>query len=196
MSTRSFCLILLLSIAVQGADKDKRFRVNPASSYPNKQTVSGLTIAVIPYTTAEQARSAFGKVNPYEHGVLPLLLVMQNETGKALRLGGMTIYLVGPDRSKIEPVPPAEVQYLEGPQRPSLGGSPLPNPFPRKKRSKLAAPEIEGLGFHAKMLPAGESAHGFVYFQSGLRKGATLYISGIADASTGEELLYFEIPVN
>jgi hypothetical protein len=195
MNTRRFCLLLLLSIAAHGADKDKRFRVNPAASYPNKQTGAGLTIAAVPFTTGEQAKSAFGKVNPYEHGVLPILLVMQNDSDKVLRLSGMSVHLVGPDRSKVEAVPAGEVQYLEGPQRPNFGGSPVPNPFPRKKRSKLAAPEIEGLGFHAKMLPAGESAHGFVYFQAGLRKGSILYISGIAEAASGKELLYFEVPV-
>lgn len=188
-------MLLLLSIAAQGADKDKRFRVNPASSYPNKQAASGLTIAAVPFTTGEQAKSAFGKVNPYEHGVLPVLVVMQNDSGKVLRLSHMTMHLVGPDRSKVEAVPPGDVQYLEGPQRPNFGGSPLPNPFPRKKKNKLATPEIEGLGFHAKMLPAGESAHGFAYFQAGLRKGTTLYISGIVEAATGNELLFFEVPV-
>ena len=136
-------------------------------------------------------------MNPYEYGVLPVLIIMQNDSGKVIRLTEMEIDLVGPDNSKVESTPSSEVQYLEGPQRPNFGGSPLPNPLPRRKKvSKLAAPEIEGLGFHAKMLPIGESAHGFVYFQSGLRSSSVVYIRGIAEAASGKELLFFEIPLN
>lgn len=192
------CLVLSLSIAAWGAaawgaEKEKRFRVEPASTYPNKQSGAGLTIAAVPYTSAEQARTAFGKVNPYEFGVLPILVVMQNDTGKTLRLSEMEVNLVDPDNRKVDATPPGDVQYLEGPKRPNFGGSPVPNPFPRKKKSKLATPEIEGLGFHAKMLPAGEAAHGFLYFQAGMRKGSILYIRGIVEAPTGKELLFYEI---
>ncbi len=45
------------------------------------------------------------------------------------------------------------------------------------------------------MLPAGKTASGFFYFKTDLQKGATLYLSGMTEAATGKELLYFEIPL-
>jgi hypothetical protein len=45
------------------------------------------------------------------------------------------------------------------------------------------------------MIPPGNSAYGFVYFQTGIQKGATIYLSGITEAASGKELLFFEIPL-
>src|SRR5579872_6259424 len=83
----SACALILLSIAVALAgDKDQsRFAVKAASSYPNHQTQEKITIAAVPYTTSEQASTAFGKVNPYAHGILPVLVVIENGTGKTIR---------------------------------------------------------------------------------------------------------------
>ena len=64
------------------------------------------------------------------------------------------------------------------------------------KKNPLAAWEIEGRAFAAKMLPSGQSASGFFYFQTGHRSGSTLYVTGIREASTGKELFYFEVPLD
>jgi hypothetical protein len=46
------------------------------------------------------------------------------------------------------------------------------------------------------MLPPGDSAYGFFYFQTGHSRGTSLYISGIREAQSGKELFYFEIPLD
>ena len=46
------------------------------------------------------------------------------------------------------------------------------------------------------MLPAHESANGFFYFQTEHRPGAKFYLTGIKVASTGKDILYFEIPLD
>jgi hypothetical protein len=45
------------------------------------------------------------------------------------------------------------------------------------------------------MIPPGQSAGGFFYFQTGHGPNARLYVTGIAEASSGRELLYFEFPL-
>jgi hypothetical protein len=42
------------------------------------------------------------------------------------------------------------------------------------------------------MIPAGQSAGGFFYFQTGHRPNARVYVTGLVEASSGRELLYFE----
>ena len=54
-----------------------------------------------------------------------------------------------------------------------------------------------GRAFAAKMIPAGQSASGFAYFQvPQASAAATVYISGLGNAVTGKELFYFEIPMS
>ena len=179
------------------ADKDNsRFAPGPASSYPTRQTIDKVTIAAVPYHTPERAREAFGKLKLFEHGVLPVLVVIQNDSSQALRLDRMRVEYISQGRTRIEATPPGDVRYIGGGQRrfetgrggaPRLGG---------KSRNPLDVWEIEGRAFAPKMLPPGQPASGFFYFQAAHREGAKLYISGIQQASTGKELFYFEVPLD
>ena len=106
---RRVALMILMSIAVAAADdKDKLpFKAGPASSYPGFQSLDKITIAAVPFVTKEQAQTAFGKVNPYDHGILPVLVVLENATGKALRLDLQAEY-VRPDRKHLDAIPPQD----------------------------------------------------------------------------------------
>ena len=189
--------IVLLSIAAQAADdKDKdRFAPGAASSYKGSLTTEKITIAAVPFIDEEQMRSAFGKVNPNRYGVLPVLVVLENGTGKALKLN-LEADFVGPDGKHMEATSASDVTFIGGSGKapPIPGANPLP--FPRRaKRGPLNIWEIEGHAFTAKLAPLGEKVYGFVYFQTDYRPGSKLFVSGISDASTGKEYLYFEVPM-
>jgi hypothetical protein len=192
--------IVLLSIAARGAnnndDKDKdRFAVGAASSYPGYQTVEKITIAAVPFTSEEQVRSAFGKVNPNKYGVLPVLVILENGTGKALRLNLQADY-IAPDSKHVEATPASDVTFIGGSGKPPKVPGTSPLPFPRReKKGPLNVWEIEGHAFTAKLLPLGEKVFGFFYFQSDMKPGSKLYLTGVSDASTGKEYLYFEVPL-
>jgi len=182
---------------VLAADKKEiRFAPGPASSFAAKATSEKVTIGVQAYDTEELSRSAFGKVNPYMHGVLPVLVVIQNDTGKSLKLDKIEVNYIGPDRRKIENVPPLEVKYIGVSTQPKLSRSPLPTGAPRGgvKKGPLNAIEIETRAFAAKMLAPGDSASGFFYFQTGHRRGSKFYLTGITEANSGREIFYFDIP--
>ncbi len=195
---RPVALIVLLSIAAAaGDDKDKRFTVDPAASYPNHQTVEKITIAAVPYTGEEQMKLAFGKANPYKYGVLPVLLILQNGTGKALRLD-LHAEFVDPGNRHVDATPADDVLYIGSNVKPPKlrGSSPYPDPFPHgPKKGPLNTTEIETRAFAAKMLPAGESAYGFFYFETQNMPGSKLYLTGLKDAATGQDYFYFEIPL-
>src|SRR5262245_171718 len=190
-------LALVLSIAAAyAADKEIPFRPAAASTYANKLTDSGLTIAVDPYITDEKLKAAFGKLDPNEFGVLPVLVLIQNDTGKAIRLDNLRARYHGPSNNRIEAIPARDVRYMKGPEKPKM----IPGPtggikIGKTKKNPLDAWEIEGRSFIAKMLPAGQSAYGFLYFNTELQRGATIYLTGMSEAATGKDLLYFEIPV-
>jgi hypothetical protein len=176
-------------------DKDKKFVPPDLDTLQTKQTIADVTIGAVPFEGAAEAATAFGKKNPYEHGVLPVLVMIRNGSKDAIRLQSMKVEYRDKDRQSIDPIPPAEVQFVEPPRRPTFGGPTTIPGLGRKKKNPLAGPEIEIRAFAAKMLPPGESAHGFFYFRTGHRSGATLYISGLQEAGTGKDLFFFEIPL-
>jgi hypothetical protein len=189
-------LALYLSIAAAfAADKDTAFRPGPAASYPHRQTNGKVTIAADPYMSGEKLKAAFGKLDPYNYGVLPVLVVIQNDGDQTLRLKDMKAEYVSPRGGRIPATPASDVRYARPPSRPGTIPTPVGTIARKGKKNPLDAWEIEGRAFSAEMLPAAASASGFVYFQSGLERGATLYLSGIVEAATGKELLYFEIPI-
>lgn len=198
-------VLILLSIAVfllpsaKGADKDKpRFVAGAASSYAGHQTLDKITIAAVPFLTDEQIKSAFGKADPLRYGVLPVLVVLENGTGKALRLD-LQAELVTADERHQEAVSPDDVQRTGAnlkPRRVPGGSTPLPIPLPKGiKKGPLNVWEIEGRAFAAKFLPPGESASGFFYFLGEHEPGQRLYLTGVKDASTGKDFFYYEVPL-
>src|SRR5579883_2887578 len=154
-----FAITVLSSITARAGDDNKApFKPGPAASYPNHQTLDKITLAAVPYVTEEQARQAFGKVNPAQHGVVPVLVIMENNTGKALRLD-LRAELVDPGNRHLESTPAGDVIYLDTTvKRPKLPGqSPYPNPFPKKqKKGPLNTTEIETRAFAPRMLADGE----------------------------------------
>jgi hypothetical protein len=182
-------LALFMSIAAAfAADKPAPFRANSAASYARHQTGDGVTIGVDPYASGEKLKAAFGKLDPNQYGVLPVLVVIQNDTGKSIRLDRLKAAYTAPGGNRIEATPASEVKFVGPRQRP--GVTPLGI---KTKKNPLAAWEIEGRAFAAQMVPPGQSAFGFMYFQTALHTGATIYLSGMTEAGTGKELLYFEI---
>jgi len=188
-------LALLMSIAAAfAADKDRAaFHPPPAAGLEHRQTNAQITIGADPYVAPDKAKTAFGKLDPYQYGILPVLVVIQNDSGQTIRLDRLKAEYVGPNRDRVDATPAKDVRYLRGPNRPSV----IPGPIGKisSKKNPLDAWEIEGRALAAQMLPAGQSASGFLYFETGLQRGATIYLSGLTEAATGKELLYFEIPL-
>ncbi len=192
---RRVALIVLLSIAVAVAADKARFAPKPASTYPGHQTIANITIAAVPYTSEDQAKAAFDKVNPYKYGILPILVVIKNDTGKALRLH-LETELVDVQNHRLDPMPPSDVVLFDGAINKNWNAAPkpMPIPLPSHKKGPLDTWEIEGRAFTARLVPEDESVFGFVYFNSALRPDSYLYVNGIADAASGKEYFSFEVP--
>jgi hypothetical protein len=192
---RRVALILLSITVALAGDKDRaRFAVNAASSYPNHQTQEKITVAAVPYTTAEQASGAFGKVNPYAHSILPILVVIENGTGKTVRVD-LRAEWEDLEKRHIDAMPPGDVVLFNGVRK--APGIPNTSPIPhRKAKGPLNTWEIEGRAFSAKLIPPGETASGFIYFESNFQPGSHLVLSGLKDAATGQDYFFFEIPLD
>ena len=123
-----------------------------------------------PYVTSEKVTLAFGKLDPNQYGVLPVLVVIQNDSDKAIRLDRLKVEYAGPNHDRVEATPAKDVRYLRPPQRPSAIDGPAGKVKVLKtKKNPLEAWEIEGRALSAQMLPPGQSASGFFYFQTVLQ---------------------------
>jgi hypothetical protein len=191
-------LVLLVSIAAAyAADKDAPpFKPGPAASYANHQTNSQITIGVEPYVTDDKVKTAFGKLNPYQYGVLPVLVVIQNGSDKTIKLDRLKVQYIAPNHDRVDATPANDVRYLRPPQRPNVitgpGGM---TKVLKTKKNPLDEWEIQGRAFTPVMLPPGQTASGFFYFQTDVQHGSTIYLNGLTEAGTGKDLFYFEIPL-
>jgi hypothetical protein len=184
-------LALFMSIAAAlAADKQTAFMAPAAADMPHHQVSAPLTIGVDPYVSGEKVKAAFGKLVPAAYGVLPVLVVMKNDGDKTIRLENLRVEYVNRN-VRVVATSASDVRYARGPKQPNIALGPLGH----SKKNPLNAWEIEGRAFAAKMLPAGNTASGFFYFQVDMQTGATLYLSGLSEAETGKQLLYFEIPL-
>ena len=190
-------LALLLSISAGlAADKETPFKAAPAASYANHQSNAQITIGVDPYVTADKVTLAFGKLNPNQYGVLPVLVVIQNDSGQAIRLDRLKVEYAGPNHERVEATPAKDVRYLKPPQRPgAIEGPGGKIKVLKSKKNPLDEWVIEGRALAAPMLPPGQAVSGFFYFQTGLQHTATIYLNGLYEAGTGKEIFYFELPL-
>ena len=188
-------LALFMSIAAAfAADKEPApFKAPPAASFAQKQTNDKLMVGAEPYISGEKLKAAFGKLVPYQYGVLPVLVVMQNDSDSTIRLDTLRVEYEGPRGDHVEATPAKDVRYAVGPSRPGVSNKPIP--LPTKKKNPLNVWEIEGRAFAAQMLPPGNSASGFFYFETGWQPGSTIYLTGFSQAKGGKQLAFFEIPL-
>jgi hypothetical protein len=185
---------LLLSLSVL-AGSDSAFHVEAPSAYAH-QAVDQVTIGAKAYKTDEQTEDAFGKKNNLlKYRVLPVLVVVENKRNKTVDLSRLEVNLVAADGRHAPAVSPEEIQSLGTPKGGGVSQVPKPIPFPKKKNA-LRSPAIESRAFAARMLPPGETASGFFYFEAAPEDGDQLYINGLRESGSGREIMYFEFPLS
>jgi len=186
--------LVFMSIALGFAAKpDKGFHPGPPDQYPHQST-DGVTIGARYFDTLDATKPIFGKqADLNRYGVLPVLVVIQNNRKQSLDLQNLEVKLEAADSHSIISLTASEVPFIAVPvNQPTMGRK---SPLSRGHKNPLDVPEITTLAFAAKMLPAGDKASGFFYFRAASEPGMHLYVSGIYERPSGKELLYFEIPL-
>ena len=161
---------------------------------------SKVAIAADPYDTPEKAK--IFSVNFAAHGFLPVFFVVTNDGDQPVSITNMEIKLITGNPSKLTPISTDDLyRRLSNPQA-STRPSPVPIPLPRKVKgtiSKKEMDEIESSQFAAKAVEPHGTQAGFLFFDVGgissPLSGANIDITGVDDAK-GNELMYFEIPVD
>jgi len=192
----SITLAAALFLGARASD-DEPFRTLAASEYAH-QTVQQVIVGAKAYDTHELTAQAFGKkADLLKYGVFPVLVVVENKRADSLDLRQLEVSLVASDGRHVSAVSPDELPFLakNGKRQPSGPAIALPVPMPKKK-NPLADDSIVARAFVAKMLPPGDSASGFFYFEARAERGDSIDLNGLREARSGKEIMYFEFPLN
>jgi hypothetical protein len=200
------CVVLLL-IAASVSAKDKKGFDPPAAyhanSYPARtfDSQEHVTIAADPYDTPDKA--AIFAADYASSGLMPVRIIVSNDSDSPIVLNDLKMEMVTNFRDKLVPQRPQDImrKLARTDTRPDEERQvplPIPHRKPKKAVKEQVEDEIERSQFMARAVEPHSSQSGFVFFDiAGIRNplaGATLYLSGIHN-SKGEELLYFEIPM-
>lgn len=193
--------VLALSLLCLAAKEFSMPKTQPAAAYPAHDYHSNekVTAAVDPYDTPEKAKIF---VVPYRDlDMVPVLLVITNDSDAPISLTGMNVQLVAGDGTKLTPA--TEDDVYRRVSHPKASGARVPIPFPTKRVkggvNTKEWSEITNAQFKAKAVEPRGSQAGFLFFDvsdiPNPLKGAHLYLTQVHDAS-GNDLMYFDVPVD
>ncbi len=197
----SLCSLGLTDVWAAG---ERTFRVYPAKDYPARQGEKNVTAAVKPYVDEREVKQAFGKAKPLKYGFVPVLVVITNDSDDAYDLKDLKVRFVTSDREGLDPMSAEDLKYFQPNSQPKDRPRyipPLPGlNKPRVKKGPLAKSSITEREFKAPVIAPHSSVSGFFYYGTGTQPdpipGAAIYLSGIRNLRTGQELFYFEIPLD
>lgn len=193
--------VLAVSLVCFAAKEFSMPKAKPAAGYPAHDYHSNekVTVAVDPYNTPAKA-SIF--VVPYRDlDLLPVFLVVTNDSDTPVVLTDIKAQLVAGDGTKLNPA--SEDDVYRKVSHPRAAGARVPLPFPTKRVKggvdTKEWSEIQSAQFKAKAVEPRSSQAGFLFFDvsdvPNPLPGAHFYLTGVRDSS-GNDLMYFEVPLN
>src|SRR5271165_6598824 len=200
-----FVVVLLIAFSSVVLWAAKEFippKVANANTYPSKDAHPNekVTVALDVYNAAPKDDIFITHYN--QEGILPILLIITNDSDRPISLKGMGAELVTAGRAKLEALDVEDVfrrvAHIQGSSNPRpIGPITLPGGS-KNKKAQQQLDEITRAHFAAEAVEPHTTRSGFLFFDVENVKqpvaGAHLYLTGVLD-SKGNELMYFEIPL-
>ncbi len=190
------CAFLIASAAA-AKYKIKELQVRPAGEYAARQDFQGLVIGAKAFATQEEARQVFDTKKLIEKGILPVLLVVENNNEFAIRVRGDQILLVLEDGTNVPPLPLLEVLLEIHLDKPLTGYSTRKDVMVRQIVKPEMYMDFEHKFFEEKLIAPHSSDYGIVFFpypETDLEK-CRLYLPEIENLTADENLMFFEFPL-
>lgn len=175
-------------------------KTQPAAAYRahDYHPSEKVTVGLDPYDAPPKTNIFV--VHYHEMDLLPILVVVTNDSDEPISLEDIRTSLVTGDGTKLAAA--TDDDLYRRISHPTASGARTPIPFPTKRvkggvNSKEWA-EIETAGFKAKAVEPRSSQSGFIFFDvsdvSSPLKGSHFYLTGVQDSS-GNALMYFDVPL-
>jgi hypothetical protein len=180
----------------------------PAAAALSHDEHGGMSVSVNPVTDESRAKDIFGKANPLPAGVLPVEVILRNETPHPIHINLTTVELevhIHDERQDVDWLTPVEVAnaiaHPDGPPPPKQRRVPVIGvslPGNNKKVEKLAA-ILRPLMLDADIIPPLATIHGFLYFNLSHElnqvPSSSLYMPDVVFLPSNEPLIFFEVPL-
>ncbi|HET8826894.1 MAG TPA: hypothetical protein VFM77_17255 [Terriglobales bacterium] len=194
-------IVLAVSVMCFAGKEFTMPKTQPAAAYPAHDYHSNekVTVGLDPYNTQEKTKIFV--VNYRELDLLPVLMVITNDSDSPISLTDIKAQLVTGEGTKLSPA--TEDDVYRRVSHPNASGARVPLPFPTRRVkggvNTKEWSEITNAQFKAKAVEPRGSQAGFLFFDvSDVKeplKGATFYLTRVHDAS-GNDLMYFEVPLD
>jgi hypothetical protein len=203
MKALKFAPLLAIWLAIPAVASDhKPPPVQPAASFAavevhDKEKVA---IAAEPYDTKE--KEALFRVDYLSHGVMPVRLIVTNNSDRPISLRDARILFQTPAGDRIQAAEPEDVERLMTRKEREGGKIPMPGPIPSihmkpKASNKDIEADFNEFEYGALVVEAHTTRAGFLFYDVSQLddplKGAKLHLHKLRDAD-GNELFFFEIP--
>jgi hypothetical protein len=176
--------------------------VQPATSFAAVETHEDekVSIAAEPYDTHEKA--AIFRVDYLSHGVMPIRLIVTNNSSRPISLLEARILFITAAGDKIQVAQPEDVERVMTRKEREGSKIPLPSPLPNIKLKPVAGigeinKDFDTFEYNALTVEPHTTRAGFLFYDvTGLDHplgGAKLHLRNLRDAD-GKELFFFEIP--
>lgn len=194
-------VVVALSLVCLASKEFSMPKTQPAAAYPahDYHSAEKVTVGLDPYDAPP--KSNIFVVHYREMGLLPILLVITNDSDQPIELTDIKGQLVTGDGTKLGTA--TEDDIYRRVSHPNASGARAPIPFPtRRVKGGVNTKEwgeIETATFKAKAVEPRSSQSGFLFFDisdvANPLKGARFYLTGVRDSS-GNALMYFEVPMD
>lgn len=175
--------------------------VHPAQAFAahDDHTDEKVAVALDPYDLQDKAQ--IFSVNYQSMGLLPIRLLVTNDSDEPISLADMKATLVTVNKTKLTPLTADDI--FRRLSRPQPNERKLPLPIPQGKKVKggvkqQVRDEVESAQFFARAVEPHTTRAGFLFYDvQGIDTplaGAHFYLTGVRN-DKGNELMYFEIPL-
>jgi hypothetical protein len=199
-----FLFALWQALPAAGGSSHTPPPVQPATSFAAVEVHEDekVAIAAEPYDTHE--KGAIFHVDYLGHGVMPIRLIVTNNSNRPINLTEARILFITAAGAKIQVAEPEDVERLMTRKEREGGQIPLPGALPNIKLKPVAGigeieKDFDTFEYRALVVEPHTTRAGFLFYDvSGLDhplEGAKLHLHKLRDAD-GNELFYFEIPLD
>jgi hypothetical protein len=193
----AFWMILGAAILAASDYRIKTVKVLPIESYPARKDLSGLIIAVDPYSTDDKSYSAFDVKNLNSRGYFPLHIIIKNDTSMFLNIGTRDVVLVTSSGKNLYTTPAALVVD-------DVVKAGLASKTPKKVSKDIGSPLTDFINkelANNRIIDPKSVVDGFLFFFTSNPRinpftGSTLYIPKIEEDGTKKVLGPFSIALD
>ncbi len=191
----SAVLLGLFGSAVAGKYKALDLEVEAAADYPAHQDFQNVVIGARCFATDEEIREVFDTKKLFEKGIMPVLVVIENNNEFALRVDARDIFLVDAGGETVSPLSPTDVLLAITLKKPITSYSTQREILLRRSVQPKMMSDFQRKVFGEKLIPPRESDFGIVFFplpEDGDLSGLRLYLPEVENLTEGEDLMFFE----